>query len=110
MARRGSRTTPSDEEIVPTPLPQTRRHPVMLRLTLVCGLGATLALVTAEPAPARPGPAKLLIAFASYRERPLHPKVYFYEHDGVDSGKLVGSIDAVNQRSDYHPSLSHDGR
>jgi Tol biopolymer transport system component len=55
-------------------------------------------------------PVKLLIAFASFRERPLHPKVYFYEHDGVANGKILGSIDAVNQRSDYHPSVSHDGR
>jgi Tol biopolymer transport system component len=53
---------------------------------------------------------KLLIAFASFRERRLHPKVYFYEHDGVAKGKIVGSIDAVNQRSDFRPWLSHDGR
>jgi Tol biopolymer transport system component len=52
----------------------------------------------------------LLLAFASFRERPLHPKIYFYEHDGVAQGKIIGSIEAVNQRSDYHPSLSHDGR
>src|SRR5262245_19065438 len=53
--------------------------------------------------------SKLLIAFSSYRERPRHPKVYFYEHDGVSVGKVIGSIDAVNQRSDYRPALSHDG-
>jgi Tol biopolymer transport system component len=53
---------------------------------------------------------RLLIAFASFRERPRHPKVYFYEHDGVSSGKIVGAIDAVNQRSDYRPSLSRDGK
>jgi Tol biopolymer transport system component len=40
----------------------------------------------------------------------LHPRVYFYEHDGVAQGKVLGSIEPVNQRSDYHPSLSHDGR
>ncbi len=57
----------------------------------------------------QPGP-RLLVAFASYRERKLHPKVYFYEHDGAGGGKVVGSVDAVNQRSDYRPSLSHDGR
>src|SRR5262249_49196523 len=55
-------------------------------------------------------PPKLLIAFASFRERKLHPKVYFYEHDGVADGKLVGSIDAVNQRGASHPSLTPDGR
>jgi Tol biopolymer transport system component len=53
---------------------------------------------------------KLLIAFSSFRDRRLHPRVYFYEHDGVGTGKIVGGIDPVNQRSDYHPSLSHDGR
>jgi len=55
-------------------------------------------------------PTKLLIAFASYKERGKQPKVYFYEHDGVASGKVVGQIDSVNQRSDHHPSLSSDGR
>jgi Tol biopolymer transport system component len=53
---------------------------------------------------------KLLVAFSSFRERRNHPKVYFYEHDGVGKGQLVGSIDAVNQRSDFRPSLSRDGR
>src|SRR5262245_60751984 len=71
-------------------------------------LASVLLLVTAAPAPAQE--VKLLIAFASFRERPRHPKVYFYEHDGVSQGKLVGSIDAVNMRSDYRPWLSHDGR
>jgi Tol biopolymer transport system component len=75
---------------------------------LFCVLVAGATLSTA-PAHAQSG-TKLLIAFASYRERPRHPKIYFYEHDGVSAGKVVGSIDAVNQRSDYHPSLSHDGR
>jgi Tol biopolymer transport system component len=82
-----------------------------------------LAVVAASglPAPAQstaraPG-AKLLLAFASVRERraPPYPKIYFYEHDGVSRGKLVGSIDSVtggvNQtRSDMHPALSRDGR
>lgn len=62
-------------------------------------------------------PAKLLIAFASTRERrdPPYPKVYFYEHDGVANGKLLGSIESpgmgVNKtRADMHPTLSRDGR
>jgi Tol biopolymer transport system component len=67
------------------------------------------ALLLAPAARAQPAP-KLLLAFASFRERPRHPKVYFYEHDGVASGKVVGSVDAVNQRSDYRPALSADGR
>jgi Tol biopolymer transport system component len=82
----------------------------MSRVIHLLMLGAVAAIATADPPPARPASTKLLIAFASYRERPLHPKVYFYEHDGIDNGKIVGSIEPVNQRSDYHPSLSHDGR
>jgi Tol biopolymer transport system component len=67
-------------------------------------------LLIFAPAFAHAQDVKLLIAFSSFRERPKHPKVYFYEHDGVAKGKIVGAVDAVNQRSDYHPSLSHDGR
>ena len=37
-----------------------------------------------------PAPTKLLIAFASYRDRPKHPNIFFYEHDGVAKGKIVG--------------------
>src|SRR5262245_14414807 len=76
------------------------------------GLLAPAACLMLGPgeAPTQPPDVKLLITFASFRERPRHPKVYFYEHDGIAEGKILGSIDAVNQRSDYHPSLSHDGR
>ncbi len=68
-----------------------------------------LCLISAGPPTPSP-PVKLLIAFASYRGRKLHPRVYFYEHDGVSSGKIVGGIDPVNQRSDHQPRLSSDGR
>src|SRR5207248_731321 len=61
--------------------------------------------------------ARLLIAFSSVKDRraPPYPTVYFYEHDGVADGKVVGSIDPEtkggnNVRGDAHPSLSHDGR
>ena len=70
----------------------------------------SLLLLALTAAPSAADDLKLLIAFSSFRERKLHPKVYFYEHDGVSQGKIVGSIDAVNQRSDYRPWLSHDGR
>ena len=60
---------------------------------------------------------KMLIAFASVKERraPPYPKIYFYEHDGVGVGKLVGSIETIGtetnkSRADMHPALSHDGR
>src|SRR5579885_2363661 len=74
------------------------------------GLAALLLALAAVPAQEPAAKPKLLIAFASFRERPRHPKIYFYEHDGVAGGKVTGSIDTVNHRSDYHPSLSHDGR
>lgn len=57
-------------------------------------------------------PSKLLIAFASYRERPKHPNIFFYEHDGVATGKIVGSVGTQRAMAsaDHHPSLSHDGK
>jgi Tol biopolymer transport system component len=81
----------------------------LLLILLLGGVALTTALGAPDAPPAKEE-IKLLIAFASFRERKLHPKIYFYEHDGVGNGKIVGSIDAVNQRSDYHPSLSKDGR
>src|SRR5947209_16350710 len=82
---------------------------------LLC-LAAVVAVPGFDFAQEAAGP-KLLIAFASVRERraPPYPKVYFYEHDGVANGKLVGSIEPLDQganqvRSDMHPSLSGDGR
>src|SRR5688500_3018817 len=59
-----------------------------------------------------PSPGKLLIAFASYRDRPKHPQVFFYEHDGVSTGKLVGGTGTVKNaaNAEAQPSLSHDGR
>lgn len=78
-------------------------------LTIACG-----AMTSAQPVPE---PAKLLLAFASTRERrdPPYPKIYFYEHDGVGKGKLLGSVGSVTggtnkTRADMHPSLSRDGR
>ncbi len=70
----------------------------------------TLAIPLGAEQPPTPAGHKLLIAFSSYRDRPRHPQIYFYEHDGVAQGKIVESIPTVNNRSDYHPSLSLDGR
>src|SRR5262245_40343935 len=75
-------------------------------------------ILTALPfAAAQPSGTKILIAFASTRERrdPPYPKIYFYEHDGIASGKLLGSVESVTggtnkTRADMHPSLSVDGR
>ncbi len=77
---------------------------------------ANVEFAVAQPATESTSP-KLLFAFSSHRERraPPYPKVYFYEHDGVSAGKLLGSIDSVTMsisatRADMHPSLSRDGR
>src|SRR5438046_2075608 len=37
-------------------------------------------------------PCRLLIAFGSYRDRPKHPNIFFYEHDGIGNGKIVGKV------------------
>jgi len=55
-------------------------------------------------------PPRLLIAFSSFRDRPKHPEIVLYEHDGVSQGKIRGKIDSANLRSDYHPSLTQDGK
>lgn len=81
-----------------------------MRLCTLLLLFAPAALLVAQTPSEQPPRGKILIAFSSYRERPKHPQIYFYEHDGVANGKVVGSVDTVNQRSDYHPSLSADGR
>ena len=52
----------------------------MKRLLLCCTVLA-LACVPAIPGQQAP-PTKLLIAFASYRDRPKYPDIFFYEHDG----------------------------
>lgn len=80
---------------------------------LVAGNWATFA--AAQP-PASPPGERLLLAFASVRERskPPYPVIYFYELD-AEGGRLAGSIDSVAgginaTRADMHPSLSRDGR
>jgi Tol biopolymer transport system component len=79
-------------------------------------LAAVVVVPGFDSAQEPPGP-KLLIAFASVRERraPPYPKVYFYEHDGIANGKLLGSVDSITKgtnatRSDMRPWLSGDGR
>lgn len=67
-------------------------------------------LLFAALQPAEPTPKRLLIAFSSYRDRPKHAQIYFYEHDGVSKGKIVGSIETVQNRQDYHPILSKNGK
>jgi Tol biopolymer transport system component len=89
----------------------------MMRALILLGvLFVDVAVGFAQPAGDAATP-KLLLAFSSVRERraPPYPKVYFYEHDGVGSGRLLGSIDSITMgtnftRADMHPSLSRDGR
>jgi Tol biopolymer transport system component len=87
-----------------------------MRRYLPCLLLAAFGVASAQPAADPAGP-KLLIAFASTRDRwdPPYPKIYFYEHDGVAKGKIVGSVETISKgvnssRADMHPSLSRDGR
>ncbi len=81
----------------------------MTRLLLVMLLGAAPLFSIVKQQAADP-PKGLLIAFSSYKDRPKHAQVYFYEHDGVSKGKIVGSIDTVANRQDYHPILSKNGK
>src|SRR5581483_8581869 len=75
-------------------------------------LPALFLLAGAPLSAQKAAPAKLLIAFASYKERPKHPNIFFYEHDGIGSGKIVGSVATPRAvaSADAQPSLSHDGR
>jgi Tol biopolymer transport system component len=76
-------------------------------LSLLAGIAPLFALAQQ---PAADPPKRLLIAFSSYRDRPKHAQVYFYEHDGVAKGKIVGSIDTIANRQDYHPILTKNGK
>jgi Tol biopolymer transport system component len=80
------------------------RLPVCLSFLAAIVAAGTVGAVAQEPK------TKLLIAFSSYRERPKYPTVYFYEHDGVKEGRIVGSIAVSGKRSDTHASLSLDGK
>jgi hypothetical protein len=71
-----------------------------------CGLWLTITLsvTAAEPAP------RLLLAVATYGQRPQHPQLIFYGHDGVSAGTKLGEVPAVAKRSDHHPVWTTDGR
>src|SRR5438309_1943917 len=45
-----------------------------------------------------PTTAKLLLAFASYRDRPAFTNIYFYEHDGIGQGRLLDALPAAFER------------
>jgi Tol biopolymer transport system component len=79
-------------------------RPYLGIVLVLAGLGAVRAQ---EPTSG----GKLLIAFASYRDRPKYPDIFFYEHDGVSKGKIIGSVaNPKSANASGHPSLSQDGR
>ncbi|MCI0461210.1 MAG: hypothetical protein L0Z62_30045 [Gemmataceae bacterium] len=82
----------------------------MKRCVLLSLVSLALSFAAHGRQPEPPAKQKLLIAISSFRDRPKHPQIYFYEHDGASQGKIVGNIPTVTNRSDYHPSLSLDGR
>lgn len=74
---------------------------------LTACIGATQ--VSAGEVPTPTAPRRLVIAFASHRERPAFANIYFYRHDAVRKGELAGTIPALFERADSHPSLTADG-
>jgi hypothetical protein len=56
-----------------------------------------------------PHPRRLVIAFASLRERPAFSSLFLYRHDGASQGALAGSIPVLHERADSHPALTADG-
>ena len=73
----------------------------------ICCFCLLLAPCLAAEPPA--APRKLLLAFVSMRERPYFGTIFFYEHDGVAQGRIVGSVPPSIDTGDYHPSLTADG-
>lgn len=89
---------------------------MLVRIFLALSVTANWGALAAAQPPASPPGERLLLAFASVRERrkPPYPVIYFYERD-AKGGRLAGSIDSVAggtnaTRADMHPSLSRDGR
>jgi hypothetical protein len=74
--------------------------------TVLLAAGATLD--DSSTVIAGPPRQRLVIAFASLRERPAFSNLYFYRHDGIDRGELNGSVPAQFERADSHPTLTAD--
>ena len=74
---------------------------------LVTGILSVCPFLFAQPA----APTKLFITFASYKDRPKYPDIFFYEHDGIATGKVVGSVATPRSaNASGKPVLSQDGR
>jgi hypothetical protein len=73
-------------------------------------LFAGIAAGTLAGEPQKPAaPQRLIIAFASLRDRPAFSSLFLYRHDGIGKGELTGSIPPLNERADSHPALGADG-
>ena len=80
------------------------------RVLLAAGvLCAAAGLLRADGRPPV-APRRLLIAYSSFRDRPLHPRLYFYEHDGVGSGAQAGAIEAAPLRVETRAALAEGGQ
>src|SRR5262245_7768995 len=68
--------------------------------------------LAAEDGAAQEGKAKLLITFASYRDRPKYPHIFFYEHDGVAAGKITSTVTSPRSlaSAEAHPWLTQDAK
>src|SRR5262245_19608746 len=82
------------------------RQSIKLLIVLLANLRFVVALRAQNPPR-----AMVLIAFASYRDRPKHPNIFFYEHDGIANGKILSKVGTpIGATAEGHPSVSHDGR
>jgi hypothetical protein len=100
----------------PTALTGRSGHPVRASADkfIIRFLVAVVGCLVGTWAAAGEGPPALLqrrlvVAFASHRERPAFANIYFYRHDTVGKGELAGSIPALFERADSHPSLTANG-
>lgn len=83
-------------------------HPATIMLPMAVAICVSFVFV--EDAQAQPTSSPFTIVFVSNREHYWYPHVYWYEHDGVASGKTVRSIDAKDKFLDHQPVLTADGK
>src|SRR5262245_52032614 len=86
-------TCPNAAAFGPAPASPPSPSPAIPSTFLACFLFPFLGVHLVGILPAQePAAGKILLALSSYRERPKHPNIFFYEHDGVGAGKIVGSV------------------
>ncbi|MFO0966611.1 MAG: hypothetical protein U0793_13640 [Gemmataceae bacterium] len=71
-----------------------------------------LLAVSVNTLPAQEPKSRLLITFASYRDRAKHSNIFFYEHDGVATGKIIDNVSTPRNvaTAEGHPWLTADAR